>query len=226
MTRSWPVVHWQEAVLKLVPTRANAASRPAAERPDEIADLVQAVRDGQPRATRTFITAIGPHLLRVVRRVLGYQHPEVEDVTQEAVWQVLDALPNYRGECTVVHFACRVAVLVAMNARRRGETHKRAALDLSRTEVDHVSSGEAGPDTIAARQQLVEAARELLTRLPEPQAEALALHCVLGYTVAEIASSSAVSAETVRSRLRLAKQALRRQVQSHPALLEIVEGGR
>ena len=49
-----------------------------------------------------------------------------------------------------------------------------------------------------------------------PHAEALALHVVLGYTVVEIAQAASLPVETVRSRLRLAKQALRKRVLSNP----------
>jgi RNA polymerase sigma-70 factor (ECF subfamily) len=60
---------------------------------------------------------VTPHLLRVVRRVLGPEHPDVEDVAQESAFALMDALPRHRGECTILHFACRVALLTAMNVR-------------------------------------------------------------------------------------------------------------
>ena len=197
----------------------------AGSRGDDVGALLPAVRAGDVRATRTFVMAIGPHLLRVVRRVLGPEHPDVEDVTQEAVYGVLEALPRYRGECSVLHFACRVAVLTAMNVRRIDGAEKRQRLRPSPREVERLPSQRLGPERETAQQRIVAALRELLARLPAPQAEALALHCVVGYTVAEIASSSGISVETVRSRLRLAKQALRRELASDPALLESVGGG-
>jgi DNA-directed RNA polymerase specialized sigma24 family protein len=60
-----------------------------------------------------------PHLIRVVRRVLGAEHPEVEDVAQQAALAVLDGLRRFRSETTNLHLACRVAVLTAANTRRR-----------------------------------------------------------------------------------------------------------
>jgi RNA polymerase sigma-70 factor (ECF subfamily) len=59
--------------------------------------------------------------------------------------------------------------------------------------------------------------------LPDTLAEALALHVVLGYTVAEIAQAASLPLETVRSRLRLAKQALRKRVLNSPKLREAVD---
>jgi RNA polymerase sigma-70 factor (ECF subfamily) len=90
--------------------------------------------------------------------------------------------------------------------------------------VENLAGSSAGPDASVYQRQLTSAVRELLARLPEPQAEALALHCVMGCTVAEIAATSRVSIETVRSRLRLAKHALRHQMQTNPVLHEIVGG--
>lgn len=65
--------------------------------------------------------------------------------------------------------------------------------------------------------------RGLMATLPEPLSEALTLHVVLGYTVAEIASASGAPHETIRSRLRLAKQALRKAVQKDARLREAFE---
>jgi len=61
-----------------------------------------------------------------------------------------------------------------------------------------------------------EAVRAILANLPPPQAEALALHAILGYTLEEIAVASGVSVDTVHSRLKLAKLALRKQVLNDP----------
>jgi RNA polymerase sigma-70 factor (ECF subfamily) len=68
------------------------------------------------------------------------------------------------------------------------------------------------------------ALRELLAELPAQQAEVLALHTLLGYTVDETADTLAVPRDTVRSRLRAALARLRQQVSTQPALLGMIEG--
>jgi RNA polymerase sigma factor (sigma-70 family) len=210
-------------MLKPVKTRWVTPAR-TAPRYDDLAELAKAARSGQPRAVRTFVLAIGPALLWVARRMLGREHPEVEDLAQEAALNVLDALPQYQGECSVLHFARRVAVLTAMNARRRHGATKRTLLRPSGSDVENLPAAQPGPEAAVAIRTATTAVRELLTTLPEPQAEVLALHCVLGFTTTEIASSAGVPLETVRSRLRLAKQALRRKMLGDPALKEIIEG--
>lgn len=195
----------------------------ASSRHDELSALASAVVRGEdPHALRTFLATIVPQLLRAVRRVLGPNHPDLEDVSYEAAYAVLDALPRFRGEGTVLHFACRVAVLTAMNVRRRQATTKRSA-EASLQSVELVSSAAPGPEQDAADAALAPVVRELLATLSEPLAEALTLHVVLGYTVNEISQTCGVSIETVRSRLRLAKQALRKRVLGNAKLREALE---
>jgi RNA polymerase sigma-70 factor (ECF subfamily) len=192
-------------------------------RHDELSVLAGAVVRGEdPGALRTFLATIVPQLLRVVRRVLGPSHPDLEDVTYEAAYAVLDGLPRFRGDATVLHFACRVAVLTAMNVRRREGASKRSAEATGRN-VEQMKSDAPGPEQGAADAALAPLVRELVATLSEPLAEALTLHVILGYTVGEISETCGVSSETVRSRLRLAKQALRKRVLGNPKLREALE---
>jgi DNA-directed RNA polymerase specialized sigma24 family protein len=62
--------------------------------------------------------------------------------------------------------------------------------------------------------------RALLDDLPEEQAEALALRFMLGWSLIEISEASGAPVNTVRSRLRLAKEALRRRVEADAALAD------
>jgi RNA polymerase sigma factor (sigma-70 family) len=209
-------------MLKLVEISRLGASNE--RRRDDLSALAEAARRGEPRAVRTFVTAIGPAVLRVVRRMVGPMHADVEDLTQEAMIQILAALPRYRGECSVLHFVYRIAMLASMNARRQYAAEKRSTLEYTDVELDGVPAPEPGPEATAATHRAVNLVRALLATLPEPQAEALALHCVLGYTVAEIAQSTGVAAETVRSRLRLAGQSLRPKLVDDRRLRERIEG--
>jgi RNA polymerase sigma-70 factor (ECF subfamily) len=209
-------------MLRSLPGSRRSDPAPAlGQRHDELAELAAAVERGDRAAQRTFLLAIVPHLLRVVRRVLGPTHPDIEDVAQEAAYGVVDALPRFRGEGTVLHFACRTALHTAMNVRRRDLAQKRAWVR-DTFDLDLVAAAEPGPEALAMRGSLAPIVRELLGTLPAPLAEALGLHTVLGYTVAEIARASRVPVETVRSRLRLAKQALRKRIVDDGTLREVV----
>lgn len=213
-------------MLKLLSAPTPPGPPQTANREDDLLELVAGVLCGEACATRTFVVALGPSLLRVVRRVLGKRHPDIEDVTQEAMFAVLHALPRYRGECSVLHFACRIAVLCAMNARRKSEAAKRSSLRPSEGDLEAFAADDAGPDSRLSARATAGAVRGLLSALPSQQAEALALHCVLGYTVAEIAAVASVPQETVRSRLKHARRALRERLNADPQLRELVRGTR
>jgi RNA polymerase sigma-70 factor (ECF subfamily) len=163
-------------------------------------------------------------MLRVIRGVLGAAHSDVEDTLQDAMVALHLALPGFRGECTTMHFACRIAVQTAMNARRRDGYRKRHTPSSAPEEVAHLARDDRSPaDAVQAdrrRRQL----RSLVSELPEPQAEALALHAVLGYTIEETAAVTAAPVNTVRSRLRNALAKLRARIESDGALRETVKG--
>lgn len=211
-------------LVKPVPAEHPTGSGAVAEAgTDALAEVARAAAQGSAVATRTLLVSVGPHLLRVVRRVMGRNSADVEDVVQESASAILDALPRFRGESTVLHFVCRVALLTAMNARRRELTRKRLSLRDDSRQMEEFSSPLPGPETSLVARASASLVRELLDSLPLEQAEALALHCVLGYTVAEIADTARVPQETVRSRLRLAKRALRERAFEDDRLSSLLE---
>ncbi|WP_438009027.1 sigma-70 family RNA polymerase sigma factor [Sorangium sp. So ce321] len=192
----------------------------APPRADELLGVARAAAARDPAAIRTLVTELGGSMLRTVRKVLGPRHSDVEDVTQEAVLALLQALPSFRAECTVVHFANRIALMTALGARRR--LRVRARFDVSDAPVE-AAADESGPSPFAEavstrRREMV---LEVLDRMPGSTAEALALHFVLGYTVDEIAALASVSPNTIWSRLRLGKESLRRALANNAKLAEL-----
>jgi RNA polymerase sigma-70 factor (ECF subfamily) len=186
--------------------------------------LARAAIEGDEVALRTLLTTLGSSILRVVRRVIGGSHPDVEDVAQECAVEFVSALRRFRGESSIRHFAARVALRTAMNARRRQRAAKRNHGTPDLMDTDETASDDAPPDLLVASRASLELARQLCDSLPPPQAEALALHCVLGYTMSEVASICGAPLETVRSRLRSAKAALVERALADPRLRDLVEG--
>jgi RNA polymerase sigma-70 factor (ECF subfamily) len=198
------------------------ADGPRAERADPLREIAAAAARGERTAQRTLLIETGSAVLRVVRAVLGSASPELEDVFQEAMTAVHLALPGFRGECSTLHFVCRVAVQTAMNARRRGRTRSRHIEATDAAELAELARDDISPAELLAAARRRATLRRLLGGLPEPQAEVLALHTMLGYTVEETARVTGVPVNTVRSRLRTALSALRQAVQAEGTRLEIV----
>ena len=96
---------------------------------DPLKELGRRALAGDTDAIRALVRTVGPPMLRAIRKIAGVPPQEVEDVLQESVEGLLEALRSFRGESSLMHFACRVAVLTAMNARRRSAVREQLSLD-------------------------------------------------------------------------------------------------
>lgn len=164
------------------------------------------------------LRAVAPAVVAVTRALLGSRHPELDDVAQEALLAVYDAIRRFRGESSLLHYARRIAVRTALAARRRSPRHE----PMSASAFDAADGSEAAPDRIA-RELRVAAFRALLDQLPPEQAESLAMRAVLGYDLPQIAAETGVPINTVRSRIRLARERLRAWIVGDPRLADLFE---
>ena len=182
--------------------------------------LARQAATGDAAATSRLLRSLASRVVRVVRAVLGSSHPDVDDVAQQALIGFIQALPAFRGDCDPARYATTIAVRTAIGARRR------VRLEHSRrdpgADADAVASPAMEPGEEIASQRRKEVLRELLAELPPEQAEALAMRVVLGWSLEEIAGQSGAPLNTVRSRLRLAKESLRKTIESQPGLVELL----
>ena len=201
--------------LRSTPTPMSTPPRPASDavRSEAVA-LARQAAGGDALATRKVLENVAPRVTRAVRTLMGARHPDVEDAVQLSLIAFIQALPSFRGECNPALFATRIAVRTAGAVRRRAKARQNGR-DVD-VEVDTVEGESHDPDASRRR----EAVRTLLDDLPEEQAEALALRFMLGWSLLEIAEASGAPVNTVRSRLRLAKEALRRRIEADPKLAD------
>jgi RNA polymerase sigma factor (sigma-70 family) len=197
---------------------------PGSSANDDAAELTALARlagSGDPAATRRFLDQVWPTLSRVVNSVLGSRHPEVDDVIQQSLIAVLQALSAFRGDCHPAGYASRIALHVALRARRN------AAVRRARNEtLAQISASEPDvqwPSAEASAERRKKALRDLLADLPEEQADALALRTILGWSLEEVAQATGAPLNTVRSRVRLAKEAMRRRIDADPTLADELE---
>jgi RNA polymerase sigma factor (sigma-70 family) len=191
--------------------------------PEELEALAAAAQEGREGAVECLLSTLAPSMHGVIRSVLGNRSQpgaDTEDLLQDALVELLGSLPTFRHEAGIRHYACRIALFVALKARRRGT--------LGGEKLQQLKHSALPLGGIRPRQHLDEGATErreawlvLLDRLPENQARTLALRVVLGYGIPEVAEQTGVPINTVRSRLRLAKEALRKAIENDPALREL-----
>lgn len=180
--------------------------------------LVRQAAEGDLAAAGQLLHSVAPRVSAVTRAVLGPAHPDLDDAIQQSLIAFVQALGAFRGECPPPAYAARIAVRVAIATRRRARaTHLRVeSLATREPPPDHGPS--PTDETAAGRRKTL--LRDLLEEIPEEQAEALAMRAVLGWSLDEVAVASGVPLNTVRSRVRLAKEALRRRIEADPRLAD------
>lgn len=182
---------------------AHGSEAEDAARREALDNAARAALGGDPSALREFLRAVAPIVRRVCRGVMGRDNPELEDAIQDCLIDVARSLPQFRFEGAVAHYVTKIAMrrAIATRDRARALAKQHATLDASNLPVASIDR------TPAAHAELVSS---LLDDLNEAQAKALLMHIMLGHSIDEIASMTGVSANTVKTRLRLAKEQLRR----------------
>lgn len=190
--------------------------------PDPLAPLLEDAKAGDREKLGRILEATAPAVLSVVRMIMGSDNPDVPDVAQESLLAVKDALRNFRGEASVMQYARQVAVRTALSARR-GRNARDRLLERYRRESATQDEAEEETDPVL-RARRTAAFRLLLDDLPDEQAETFALRVVLDYSLDQVAAATGAPINTVRSRVRLAREKLKQRIERDPELLDILKG--
>lgn len=182
--------------------------------------LVDRAIRGETGAIGLLLKQLAPGMIRAARALMGSTHADVDDVVQQSLIGLVQALPAFRGECTPAHFASRIVTRTALAARRR--TALRGDRQDDSIEPDAFAVDPSQAEALEAERRR-HAVRALMEKLPEEQAETLALRVVLGFSLEEVAEATGVPLNTVRSRVRLAKTALKKRIEADPRLLAALE---
>jgi RNA polymerase sigma factor (sigma-70 family) len=178
--------------------------------PAQLETLAREALRQDPAAVRRFLLAISPLVGRACRGVMNPRHADLEDTIQESFIDVMRGLPSYRFEGSLIGFVTTIAIRRALASRRRSVARIR---HLQLLDELHHELPTAGGDVGDIEQ--AEAMRDLLRRVRPIQAETLVMRIVLGFSVEEIAIATAVSVNTVKTRLRLGKKTLRQLLTWH-----------
>jgi DNA-directed RNA polymerase specialized sigma24 family protein len=118
-------------------------------------------------------------------------------------------------------FALRVVLLTALRERRRHRARGADATPYGARTDEQATRPSSPADVHALSQERRETFLQLLDGLSEQDAELLALHCMLGDTVDDIATSTGRCPRAVWLRLSLGKRALRQKLQFRGDRLEL-----
>jgi RNA polymerase sigma-70 factor (ECF subfamily) len=157
---------------------------------------------------------------RSLRR-LGVREPDVSDLAQKVFLTAHFKLPEFEGRSRISTWLFGIAQRVASDYRRSAPIRREVATD--HTELDAVVSSPDDSSTASDERGRARAAEVILNKLPEPQRTVFVLFELEEMSGQDIATLLGVSVGTVRSRLRLAREAFRREVKR---LSAVNAGGR
>lgn len=150
-----------------------------------------------------------------LRRLRVAEH-DLMDGTQNVFVVVCRKYAEFEGRAQLRTWIYQICRRVASDYRRSAPVRREVATDaLEITErADALHSAAGGGASGGEQTQRVELARTILDKLPESQREVFILYELEQLSGEEIAAQLGVPLGTVRSRLRLAREAFRREVEA------------
>jgi len=167
---------------------------------------IRAAQEGSTESVRTLLHSVAPTVRRTCRLVLGADHPDLEDAIQDSLFATVQALAKYRFAADLRSYVSTIALRTAIAARRRSAARWRQHEPIEES-VHPDSSPWEDTESLIEGMQVI---NRILEQVTGVQREALLMRVLLGFSVEEIAGLTGVSPNTVKTRLRRGKDALRR----------------
>jgi RNA polymerase sigma-70 factor (ECF subfamily) len=209
------------AKLWLVPPPAPGAAAPPPLAFDD-SELLAAVRRGDPSAATALHDRLRPQVDRVVRRLLGARDPDLGDVAQLAMIEIINTIGGYRGESSLDSWTGAVAAHVVYKHIRRRRTERRlfGSLDAELL-ADTRSPSRTGREVML--RNIIARLLVHLDAIEEAKAWAFVLHDVCGYDLREIAKITGVSASAAQTRLVRGRREVHSLIAADPELAQLLE---
>jgi len=183
---------------------APIATPPADDRRDVVYDqwLVLRCQDGDAKAFSELFQRWSPRLRRHARRLLDTAD-DANDATQDAWLSITGGLTRLNDPALFRRWAYRIVTRRCADKIRKNQRTRRSEAPAAKPETAPTSDPLIEYDEI-------DRLRAAIRSLPADRRIVLSLLYVDALTVAEIASALEIPTGTVKSRLRLARQELRR----------------
>ncbi|MCY4442890.1 MAG: sigma-70 family RNA polymerase sigma factor [Deltaproteobacteria bacterium] len=184
-------------------------------------DVVRRVRDGDSDAYRLLVERYQARIHRLVGRVLGPDHGEVDDVVQEVFVKAFFSLGKFREDAMFSTWITRIAINRARDEIKKqsgrvsldaepGEDAVRGLRDLLSTEDTHQREQEEAPDSAVSG--LV---ARTVASLPERFRVVITLKDMEGHSYQEVGQILNCSVGTVKSRHARGRERLRKLLAPH-----------
>ncbi len=163
----------------------------------EIEQLAMAARTGEKQALNAFLKAIEGQVVRYCRtKVPTGNLQTANDVAQDVLYAVCDALPRYQPESggSVMAFVIGIARFKVVDAFRAGGRDRSIPVEIvpDRPAIDH------GPEEAAVLTTETDRLRWALAQLAPNHREVIVMRIGLGYSAEEVAQLLGTTAGAVR----------------------------
>ncbi|GHB55993.1 DNA-directed RNA polymerase sigma-70 factor [Persicitalea jodogahamensis] len=170
---------------------------------DKEAQMVKALRQGDPKAQRQLYDRYASRMLGVCIRYVG-DHMTAEDVLVEGFMKVFDKIGQFKSEGSFEGWMRRIMVNESLGYLRQ---RKRIQ------EVDIIDEAQQVVDTSLADEALeTEEMLQMIDTLPIGYRTVFNLYAIEGYTHAEIAEKLGITESTSKSQLHRARALLQQLV--------------
>jgi RNA polymerase sigma-70 factor, ECF subfamily len=173
-------------------------------------EVMVLVGDGDPRAFELLYDRHGGAAFSLAYRMVG-NRVTAEDITQEAFLSIWRSRLRYdQSRASVRTWVLGIVHNRAIDALRRGGVHERRRAPLDGVEERHEARERT--DVEAARREEARSVRTALDTLPDEQRHTIELAYFGGFTHSQIAELLGEPIGTVKGRMRLGLDKLRRQL--------------
>jgi RNA polymerase sigma-70 factor, ECF subfamily len=201
------------------PRNETPSHRAQIEAQMDDAILLAKVRAGDRAVADAFCLRVLPAVDRTVRRLLGRDDGEREDLIQIATVELVRSIGRFRGDSSLDTWASAVTARVVYKHIRGRPIERHLSIDLVEDESRRVS-GPTGEGTFAVREVLSRVLRHMEAIGPK-LAWAFVLHDVLGHALDEVAQILGISAAAAQSRLSRGRRRLQRRIAEDPELADV-----
>ena len=181
--------------------------------------LVAAIRAGDPVVAETFCRRVLPTVERTVRRLLGRDDGEREDLVQIAIIEIVRSIGRYRGASSLDTWVTSVTAHLVYKQIRRRSIERLVSLDGIQEEALPWSRSE-GERSLATREILARIVKHL-EAVGDKLAWTYVLHDVLGYDLGEVAQMMNASEAAAQSRLVRGRRRLHERIARDPELADL-----
>lgn len=191
-------------------------------RPEDISnladeDIMHLVGQGNPRAFELLYDRHGGAAFSLAYRMVG-SRVTAEDISQESFLSIWRSRLRYTPERGSVRtWVLGIVHHRAIDALRRNLVHERRRASAEGIEERHEAPEREQTDIEVARRDEAEHVRRAMGELPDEQLRVIELAYFGGYSHSEIAEMLEMPIGTVKGRMRLGLDKLRRELVGEPA---------